>query len=527
MGVKLKLIIWDLDDTLWSGTLAEGETVSLIVERAEILKRLNTHGIVSAICSKNDPDLARGRLQELGLWDQLVFCRISFAPKGEAVRSLIEDIQLRAENVLFVDDNPLNLAEVAHANPGIHTLDAATDECNVVLRQVVDDNRHVLKSRLDEYRSLEARLTQSRASEGDRESFLISCGIEACLIPRGDNIPYVKRIEELINRTNQLNYLKTRVEEGSIADYIGDVLHAELYSVAVWDRFGYHGIVGVAAVEGWKKLKHFAFSCRIMHMGIEQWVLARLKQRFTALDVGPIGLVPMSPSWVKEVPYSGEARERILQSESKVSSKPIDLRIMASCQSGSIAHYSGLLDRLEFDNAPRQFELVQVSRDEHLGQGYPKLLFYGAWTDYADPYWPRPFKMEDYARSARQFSSFVATKGSRMLVAIPPERLLDDKFAVADGVTRERVMELNAVWRGIASDVGGISVLDLEDLVGPSDIFDVRHYNVTLLKKVGEHLRDWVSVNTTGVVSSQVVDAQQREGDEGGSRSTSQPTRGD
>ena len=202
--MKVKLIIWDLDDTLWSGALAEGDTVRLFEERAEIIKRLNNHGIVSSVNSKNDFEAAKAKLEEFGLWRHLVFCRIAFVPKGEAVFQLIEDMQLRAENVLFVDDNPVNLGEVAHANPGIHTLDASTDACNEVLRKVLAENAHITKSRVEEYRGLEARLLESRNSGVDREAFLASCEIRACLIPRGDNVPFVNRIEELINRTNQL-----------------------------------------------------------------------------------------------------------------------------------------------------------------------------------------------------------------------------------------------------------------------------------------------------------------------------------
>ena len=51
---KAKLLIWDLDETLWAGTLAENEELTLHQNRADILRRLNEHGIVSSICSKND-----------------------------------------------------------------------------------------------------------------------------------------------------------------------------------------------------------------------------------------------------------------------------------------------------------------------------------------------------------------------------------------------------------------------------------------------------------------------------------------
>ena len=63
----VKLVIWDLDDTLWSGTLAEGDDISLHAERAALVRALNAHGVLSSICSKNDPAVAQAKLVELGL----------------------------------------------------------------------------------------------------------------------------------------------------------------------------------------------------------------------------------------------------------------------------------------------------------------------------------------------------------------------------------------------------------------------------------------------------------------------------
>ena len=62
---KIKVVIWDLDDTLWRGTLAEGDAVELFENRAEMVRTLNNRGIVSAICSKNDYQTAMALLRNL------------------------------------------------------------------------------------------------------------------------------------------------------------------------------------------------------------------------------------------------------------------------------------------------------------------------------------------------------------------------------------------------------------------------------------------------------------------------------
>ena len=82
----LKLVVWDLDETLWRGTLSEGE-VELDRRTREIVRELNRRGIVNSICSKNDSAAARERLEQYGLWDEFVFPSIDWSPKGARDRA--------------------------------------------------------------------------------------------------------------------------------------------------------------------------------------------------------------------------------------------------------------------------------------------------------------------------------------------------------------------------------------------------------------------------------------------------------
>ena len=105
LSSPIKLVIWDLDDTLWSGTLSEGP-VELTDVRCQLVRALDRRGIVNSICSKNDEAAARRRLEEADLWEEFVFARIDWTAKGPRISNLIDDVQLRAENVLFIDDLP-------------------------------------------------------------------------------------------------------------------------------------------------------------------------------------------------------------------------------------------------------------------------------------------------------------------------------------------------------------------------------------------------------------------------------------
>ena len=107
---KIKVIIWDLDETFWSGTISE-ETISIPEENIKLIKTLTSLGIVNSICSKNDMEIVKKQLQEVGVWEYFVFPSVNWEPKGKRIQQLISNMNLRAANALFIDDNVSNLNE--------------------------------------------------------------------------------------------------------------------------------------------------------------------------------------------------------------------------------------------------------------------------------------------------------------------------------------------------------------------------------------------------------------------------------
>ncbi len=262
---SIKIVFWDLDETLWNGTLAEGDEVSLISERIIIIRELNQRGIVNSICSKNDYLKAKERLEAFGVWDLFVFSSIAYRPKGKMIESALDKMHLRAENALFIDDLQTNLNEVEYYNKGISTLLA--DECACVLEnkymQGKDDKS---LSRLNQYRQLEKKEQAREKMNGDNEDFLRSCHIVLSLIPYSDD--KLERVYELSERTNQLNYTKNRMSKNELNELMTKTdVEAKLCQVV--DDFGNYGIAGFYALRN-GELIHYVFSCRIMNMGIEK-----------------------------------------------------------------------------------------------------------------------------------------------------------------------------------------------------------------------------------------------------------------
>jgi FkbH-like protein len=266
----VKLVIWDLDDTLWDGTLSEGPVI-LDPSRAELVRELNRRGIVNSICSKNDLDAARARLITEDIWEQFVFPSISWSPKGQRIAQIIEDMQLRAENVLFLDDNFSNLEEARYYAESIQVAgpDAVDDLLSQPQLKGKDD--HSL-SRLRQYRLLERKAADRSTSADSNEDFLRSCEIHVHL--GEDCARESSRLVELMNRTNQLNYTKRRVTAEEFDAMLADERRVTRY-VHVRDRYGDYGICGLYSLRD-GQLTDFVFSCRILHMGVEQWLYDRL-----------------------------------------------------------------------------------------------------------------------------------------------------------------------------------------------------------------------------------------------------------
>ena len=268
---KIKVVFWDLDDTLWQGTLAEGDDVKLYDDRVKIISTLNSRGIVNSICSKNDFEQTKSKLEELGIWDLFVFPNIAFLPKGQMIKDTLDEMNLREDNALFIDDNDFNLREVEYYNPKISVLNCK--DCKHILAdEHLKGKKDTSLSRVKQYRILEEKtLTMKKYSSND--SFLEESNIQVELLDYSDD--HLDRVYELAERTNQLNFTKNRMTKEELKDLAGQD-GVEFKLIHVIDIFGDYGIVGFYALKE-NELIHFVFSCRIMSMNVEQFMYAYLE----------------------------------------------------------------------------------------------------------------------------------------------------------------------------------------------------------------------------------------------------------
>ena len=330
MNLKtIKLVIWDLDETLWRGTISEGE-VFPVSASIEFIEQTTDMGVVHSICSKNDYAVVQKKLAELGLWEYFVFASIDWSPKGSRVRHIIDSMKLRDVNVLFVDDNVQNLEEVKHFCPGIMTatpgaLGALYAEAAIAPKT---DASH---KRLKQYKVLQEKEV-SREAFASNEDFLMSCNIRVEI--HSDCANQLDRIADLVIRSNQLNYTKIRSGKEELTALFADGTVDSGY-VSVRDRFGDYSIVGFYAVKDGRAL-HYVFSCRALGMRVEQYVYMQLGCPLVEVsgDVASPLLPGFLPPWINQESATDKTQKKQTRSGKVLIKGPCDMSQMYAFLSG-------------------------------------------------------------------------------------------------------------------------------------------------------------------------------------------------
>lgn len=336
---KIKLVVWDLDETFWKGTLSEGD-VEIIPQNVEIVKELTRRGIINSISSKNDFFTVKEKLEETDVWEYFVFPSIGWTAKGQNVKRLIEECQLRAPNVLFIDDNVGNRKEVEHYCSDINTADESIIPklLDMVELKGKDDSK---LSRLKQYKILEAK-AEVKASYNDNVSFLRDSQIKVAFI--NDCKQYKDRILELINRTNQLNYTKVRLSEQELENVLNDE-SLENVCLHVKDKFGDYGICGFYSFdEENHQLKHFLFSCRILNLAFPAFVYQKLgKPEIQVAEPVAEGLEKDGIDWINEVSLKDLNKEEKVANGKKNKKR---ILLLGGCDLEQMCHY---IDTSRFD----------------------------------------------------------------------------------------------------------------------------------------------------------------------------------
>lgn len=276
-----KLVIVDLDNTLWEGIVGDDgyENIKIYGPFLEIQKQLKDlvrKGILLAISSKNTERIALEAISKhpdmiLKLEDFIEWS-INWEEKYKGIIDICKKLNLGLESVVFIDDSPVERDRVKQVLPEVEVSDKL-DISLFNLEKITEEDRN----RLSSYKA-EKNRQEIKISSKDFKDWVFSLELELTYdIISYKNIegPDLDRIEQMFNKTNQMNLTTRRLNRQEIIDWFNYRKNAKMFLISVKDKFGDYGITGLVTfsiTNDTFEIIDFILSCRVMGRGVEDMI---------------------------------------------------------------------------------------------------------------------------------------------------------------------------------------------------------------------------------------------------------------
>jgi FkbH-like protein len=323
-----KILVTDLDQSLWGGVVAEDGLDGILFTPEgrgykhflyqSFLARLKRQGTLLAAVSRNESQVALEplRSQRMVLREEDFVCVLcSYHAKSAQIREIPKRLSLMLESVVFVDDNPVELAEVSSQLPQVRCLAFPSHDDDLpslfqelsrlfAKKTITAEDRE----RTEMYRRRLEGLVPAELAGADVTSFLRGLQMTLAVHDRGHG-PF-ERVVQLINKTNQFNLNGRRVTTEEIAAALA--AGARLYGASLSDRNGSHGEILACLVSRDGIIRHLVMSCRVFQRRVEYAFLAWLSTQLQPL----CGLAFVSTSrnepfrnFLQDSPFKGDSGE--------------------------------------------------------------------------------------------------------------------------------------------------------------------------------------------------------------------------
>lgn len=292
-GKFKKCVILDLDNTLWGGVIGDDGLKSIQIGELGLghafsefqmwLKELKNRGIILAVCSKNNEDIAKEPFEKhpemvLRLDDISMFVA-NWEDKATNIKHIQETLNIGMDSMVFIDDNPFERNLVKSMIPDITVPDLPEDPAlylsylkslNLFETTSYSEND---KDRTKQYQA-QAQRTTMQSSFENFDDYLKSLEMEATVHPFDEfEIP---RIAQLTQRSNQFNLRTIRYTEAEIEQIAQDDKYLTL-SFSLKDKFGDYGLISVVIMEKQDEntlfLNTWLMSCRVLKRGMEEFII--------------------------------------------------------------------------------------------------------------------------------------------------------------------------------------------------------------------------------------------------------------
>jgi FkbH-like protein len=289
-GLARKLVVVDLDDTLWGGIVGDvgWEQLRLgghdsvgeaFVDFQRALKSLKRRGILLAVVSKNDEAVALEAMRNHAAMvlkeEDFVAWRINWQDKAKNLAELVSSLNLGLQSTVFIDDNPFERARVREALPEVFVPDWPDDKLSYAstllsLRCFDTPTRSAEDAVRTEMYASDRKREELRAQVGSLDEWLKGLGIRV----RAESLTAANlaRTTQLLNKTNQMNLTTRRLTEGELLAWATQK-DRWLWALSVSDRLGDAGLTGILSVQAEgtvARVVDFVLSCRVMGRRVEE-----------------------------------------------------------------------------------------------------------------------------------------------------------------------------------------------------------------------------------------------------------------
>lgn len=283
-----KVIVLDCDNTIWRGIVGEDGVSGIEITPAyaalqQFMIAQQAAGMLLCFCSKNNEadvlEVFEQRPEMPLKLEHLVSWRINWLPKSENLRSLAQELNLGLDSFIFLDDNPVECAEVQTHCPEVLTLQLPIDGDIPQFLQHVWAFDHLKVTEEDKQRTLlyKQNLERDRFQQQALTIDAFLEGLELQVEIAEPEASQLDRVAQLTQRTNQFNFTTRRRSDSEIRQLAAAGL--ECRAVTVRDRFGDYGLVGVlifGSSGNVLQIDTFLLSCRVLGRGVEHQMMQHL-----------------------------------------------------------------------------------------------------------------------------------------------------------------------------------------------------------------------------------------------------------
>lgn len=290
---SVKMVVVDIDDTLWRGIIAEHTPSEMATSEGwpkafwETLLFLKRRGVILGIISKNEEAVVKeawphimGKIISL---DDFAVRRINWRQKSENMKEILEIVNVLPNSVVFIDDNPAQRSDIKNIYPDMRVLGGNP----ILWRHILLAAPEAQVSKISNESAKRTEMIQAQVEREDfkntvsQEEFIQSLEIkyEEIKIDKVEDESFFRSFE-LLNKTNQFNTTGERWSQEACQAAFSQGM--KFISFKVEDKFTAYGLVVVVLVQQ-NEIKQFVMSCRVMGLGVEEYVIRRLlRDMYTA-----------------------------------------------------------------------------------------------------------------------------------------------------------------------------------------------------------------------------------------------------